>query len=74
MEVNRKGWTAQCVDIRGRSLQGDGKEGEVVVHTTLQPPQRALTPWWPRLPVPPPVQLLMVASHTLEGHFIYRHG
>lgn len=28
MEVNRKGWTAQCVDITGRSLQGDGKEGE----------------------------------------------
>lgn len=43
MEVNRKGWTAQCMDITGRSLQGDGKEGEEVVHTTLQPPQRALT-------------------------------
>lgn len=48
MEVNRKGWTAQCMGITGRSLQGDGKEGEVVEHTTLQPPQRALTSWWPR--------------------------
>lgn len=37
MEVNRKGWTAQRVDITGRSLQGEGKEGELVVHTTLQP-------------------------------------
>lgn len=43
MEVNRKGWTAQCMDITGRSLQGDGKEGEEAVHAALQAPQRALT-------------------------------
>lgn len=35
MEANRKGWTAQCMDITDRSLQGDVEEGEEVVHSSL---------------------------------------
>lgn len=48
MEANRKGWTAQRMDITDRSLHGDVEEGEEVVHSILQPPQRARTSWWPR--------------------------
>lgn len=77
MEVNRKGWTAQCMDITERSLQGDGEEGEVVVHSTLQPPQRALTWWWPRFFVYNPLGIkhsILKYNHfwlkvkRMEGH------
>lgn len=29
MEVNRKGWTARCMDITGRGLRGCREEGGV---------------------------------------------
>lgn len=38
MEVNGKGWTAQCMDITRMGLRGVGKEGgRRGVHTAPQP-------------------------------------